>query len=67
MSTAGEQYVVDELAFRIAVILPLLEYEQLQEDLHDLAVVAERREEATIGFDELKKHYEREWRNTRSG
>ena len=28
MSTAEEQYVVDELAFRVAVILPLQEYEQ---------------------------------------
>ena len=57
LSAAGEQYVVDEHGNRVAVILPLREYEQLQEDLHDLAVVAERREEPTIGFDELKKRY----------
>ena len=59
MSAAEEQYVVDELAFRVAVILPLQEYEQLQEDLHDLAVVAERREEPAIGFEEFKKRYGR--------
>ena len=59
MSIAGEQYIVDELAFRVAVILPLQEYEQLQEDLHDLAVVAERREEPTIEFGEFRKRYER--------
>jgi len=59
MSTAGEQYIVDELAFRVAVILPLQEHEQLQEDLHDLAVVAERREEPAIGFEEFKKRYGR--------
>jgi hypothetical protein len=59
MSIAGEQYIVDELAFRVAVILPLQEHEQLQEDLHDLAVVAERREEPAIGFEEFKKRYGR--------
>ena len=59
MSTAGEQYVVDEHGNRVAVILPLQEYEQLQEDLHDLAVVAERQEESAMEFDELRKRHER--------
>ena len=59
MSIAGEQYIVDELAFRVAVILPLQEYEQLQEDFHDLAVVAGRREEPAIRFEEFKKRYGR--------
>jgi prevent-host-death family protein len=58
MSATGEQYVVDEHGNRVAVILPLQEYEQLQEDLHDLAVVAERREEPTVGFSEFRKRYE---------
>lgn len=31
---------------------------ELQEDLHDLAVVAERREELTMEFSEFKKQYE---------
>ena len=52
-------HVVDEHGNRVAVILPLQEYEQLQEDLHDLAVVAERREEPAIEFSEFKKRYER--------
>ena len=59
MSTAGEQYVVDEHGNRVAVILPLQEHEQLQEDLHDLAVVAERQEESAMEFDELRKRHER--------
>lgn len=58
MSTTGEQYVVDEHGNRVAVILPLQEYEQLQEDLHDLAVFAERRDEPTVGFSEFQKRYE---------
>ena len=53
----AEHYIVDEHGNRVAVILPLQEYEQLQEDLHDLAVVAERREEPTIEFSEFRKRY----------
>jgi PHD/YefM family antitoxin component YafN of YafNO toxin-antitoxin module len=55
MGAVKEQFIVDERGDRIAVILPLEEYEQLQEDLHDLAVVAERRTESTITLEELKK------------
>jgi PHD/YefM family antitoxin component YafN of YafNO toxin-antitoxin module len=55
MGAVKEQFIVDERGDRIAVILPLDEYEQLQEDLHDLAVVAERRTEPTITLEELKK------------
>jgi len=58
LSAAGEHYVVDEHGNRVAVILPLQEYERLQEDLHDLAVVAERREEPAIEFSEFRKRYE---------
>lgn len=49
-----EQYVVDEKGNRIAVILPLTEYQHLKEDLHDLAMVAER-DEGTISLADLKK------------
>jgi hypothetical protein len=52
---AVEQYVVDEKGNKIAVILPLTEYQHLKEDLHDLAMVAERRDEDTINLAELKK------------
>ena len=52
---SAERYVVDEHGNRVAVILPLQEYEQMQEDLHDLAVVAERREEPAIEFSESRK------------
>ena len=58
MGVPGEHSIVDEHDNRVAVIL-CREYEQLQEDLHDLAVVAERCEEPTIEFGELKKRYER--------
>ena len=55
----AEHYIVDEHGNRVAVILPLQEYEQMQEDLHDLAVVAERRDEPAIEFSESRKRYKR--------
>jgi PHD/YefM family antitoxin component YafN of YafNO toxin-antitoxin module len=53
--SAVEQYVVDENGNKVAVILPLTEYQHMKEDLHDLAMVAERRDEGTISLAELKK------------
>ena len=50
-----EQYVVDGDEKRTAVILPIEQYERLLEDLHDLAVVAERREEEPISLEETKR------------
>lgn len=55
MNEPGEQYIVDRQGKRTAVILPIRRYERLLEDLHDLAVVAERRDEPTISFDELRR------------
>jgi PHD/YefM family antitoxin component YafN of YafNO toxin-antitoxin module len=55
MKVEKVRYIVDEKGEHTAVILPLEEYEQLLEDLHDLAVVAERRDEPTVSFEELKK------------
>jgi PHD/YefM family antitoxin component YafN of YafNO toxin-antitoxin module len=55
MMTLQEQYVIDTEGNKTAVILPLKRYEQLMEDLHDLAVVAERREEKPISLEEMKR------------
>jgi len=40
-----EKYIVDEQGKKTAAILPIKKHEELMEDLHDLAVVAERRDE----------------------
>jgi PHD/YefM family antitoxin component YafN of YafNO toxin-antitoxin module len=40
---------------KTAVIIPFEEYEELLEDIHDLAIIAERRDEPTVTFAELKK------------
>ncbi|HSV30918.1 MAG TPA: hypothetical protein VLH40_02695 [Atribacteraceae bacterium] len=49
------QFVVDESGRKTAVILPVEEYDELLEDIHDLVVIAERKDEPSINFDELKK------------
>jgi len=54
------QYIVDDEGRRTAVILPIEEYEQLLEDLHDLAVIAERRDEATVSFEEVKERLKKD-------
>lgn len=53
MDTVREQYIVDNHGKRTAVLLPIEQYERLLEGLHDLAVVAERREEDPISLEEM--------------
>lgn len=56
MSTSRkEQYLVDAKGNKTSVVLPLKRFEQLMEDLHDLAIVAERREEEPVSFEEMKR------------
>ena len=52
------QYLVNESGQKTAVVLPVEEYEELLEDIHDLVVIAERKDEPTTNFDELKKRLE---------
>ncbi|MFH1927241.1 MAG: hypothetical protein ABIK79_03565 [Chloroflexota bacterium] len=55
MGKPQEQYIIDEKGQKTAVVLPIEVYEELLEDLHDLAIIAARRDEPTISFEELKK------------
>jgi len=50
-----EQFLVDTRGKKTAVILPIKQYEQLMEDLHDLAVVAGGRDEKSISLEEMKR------------
>jgi len=43
----------NEKGEKTGILLKLSDYEQLVEDLHDLAAVAERREEDTISHEEF--------------
>jgi len=47
------QYVVNDEGRKTAVLLPIQTYEQMLEDLHDLAMVAQWREETLINLDEM--------------
>ena len=55
MNVLQEQYIVNTKGKRISVILSLKHYQRLLEDLHDLAVVAERRDEEAISLEEMKR------------
>jgi len=60
MEMVQEQYVVDTKGKKLSVILSLERYERLMEDLHDLAVVAERRDEQPISFEEMKRRLKKD-------
>ena len=53
ISKLKPQYVTDENGKKTAVILPIHEYEELVEDIQDLAILAERREEPLIPHEEI--------------
>lgn len=49
------RYITDKKGRKKEVILPIKEFENLIEDLEDLAIVAERRNEKTIPHSEVIK------------
>jgi len=49
------RYITSEDGSRTDVVIPLADYEELMEDLQDLAVIAERRDEPSIPLEEVKK------------
>lgn len=55
MTDVNGQHAVNKNGEKVAIILPIEEYEKLKEDLHDLAVVADRRDEKTISLEEMKR------------
>ena len=55
-----EQFIVDDQGRRTAVGLALRDYQRLLEDLHDLRIAAERRDEPTISLTDLKARLEQD-------
>jgi PHD/YefM family antitoxin component YafN of YafNO toxin-antitoxin module len=53
MSKPKPRYVTDENGKKTAVILPIDEYEELIDDIQDLVILAERREEPPISHEEV--------------
>ncbi len=53
------EFVIDEKGNKKAIILSIEEYEELMEDLQDLAVLAERREEPVISHADVMEELSR--------
>jgi PHD/YefM family antitoxin component YafN of YafNO toxin-antitoxin module len=49
------RFLTDESGNRVAVVLPVEDYEDLMEDISDLAAVAERRNEDRVTLAEVKE------------
>ena len=49
------RYLTDERGAKVAVVIPIADYDALMEDLADLACVAERRDEERVSWDDVKK------------
>ena len=47
------KYITNETGEKTAVILPIKEFEKLLEDLEDLVVIAERRDEPALSHKEV--------------
>ena len=60
-SDIQERCLIDGQGKPIAAAISLSEYEQLQEDLHDLAVIAERREVKSISIADTKRRLSGMW------
>ncbi len=66
MAQAKRRFLVDENGRRTSVVLPIGEFQELMEDLEDLAVIAERNEEPAESLEAVKKRLEAKWLNTGS-
>jgi len=60
MGTPRPQYITDKKGRKTRVVLSLRRYRQLIEDLHDLAMVAERRREKPVPLNDLRRRLERD-------
>ena len=58
LDSLSPQYITDASGLKTAVVIPIAQFEDLLEDIEDLAVAAERRDEPSVShasaLDELK-------------
>ncbi len=59
MSEPSPKFIIDKNGKKVSEILTIEEYNMLLEDIHDLKVVMERREEETKSNDNLKDSLKR--------
>ncbi len=53
------EFVMDNKGHMTKVLLKFEVFENMVEDLHDLAIIAERRDEPTIDYEEFRKELKR--------
>ena len=53
-------YIANESGEKTAVILPIAQFEELLEDIEDLAIVAERRDEPTTSHADLIAEFKKD-------
>lgn len=49
------KFITDENGLKLEAVLPIAEYEELLEDLEDLAAIAERKDEPTRPLEDVLK------------
>ena len=54
------QYITNESGQKTAVIMDIADYQKIMEDIHDLAAIAERREEPTVPHDKFLEELKRD-------
>ncbi|OGN89917.1 MAG: hypothetical protein A2Z74_00970 [Chloroflexi bacterium RBG_13_46_9] len=59
-----KHYIVTEKGQKTGVLLSLEQYRELLEDLEDLAIIAERKDEPAVPFEVVKKRLEQKWLHT---
>ncbi len=55
-----EKFITDKTGKKTAVVIPYRTYESILEDLHDLAIIAERKNEDTLSLSDLKKNLKKD-------
>jgi hypothetical protein len=55
------RFLVDDRGRKQLVVLPIKEYQELLEDLVDLALIAERKNELAEPLEVVKKRLEEKW------
>jgi hypothetical protein len=56
----AEKFVTNAKGKKISVILPYKKYRKLLEDLHDLAVIAERRDEKPVSLEAMREKLQKD-------
>ena len=49
------QFLTDQAGRRVAVVLPVEDFDELMEDVSDLAAVAERRNDERVSMEEVRQ------------